>query len=369
MKGIGKVVVSLSYFESIALYIILFMFSAFVLSTKRGQKYIKLIVASFFPFLISGFRYNVGWDYGSYAWGFELSDPNNSLSQIWRQYEFGDSLGLDIITLITKTLGSQFLFFAITSALCFVPAFLYLYNEWNDEKHILGLAVFVTGFTLFFTGFSAIKQGIAISFCLYSLTYVCRRNPVKFLLFVGIAFLFHSSAIVYLPVYFCWGYKEKISIGKKICIIGSAIFFVAFFAEILSIFGGDRFEDYGTQILITNNYLFYLMLFWLIIFLIFRKKLVATDKRNELLIILYMISVVLMLLGFRNAFAKRISYYFDVVQIMLFPQLVFIFTRRSRMIATILIGIYFVLVCMMLNSGTADNMAPIPYSFLFGELQ
>ncbi|WP_297236230.1 EpsG family protein [uncultured Flavonifractor sp.] len=360
-------ILPLSYFSSIVMYVLMFLISAYILNSKLKNIFFKIALASLLPFLISGFRYNVGWDYGSYAWGFELFDPTISLFNMITEYEIGDSIGLDLVLFITKSLNSQFLYFAITSALCFVPAFLYLFNEWNDEKNILPLAIFATGFTLFFTGLSAIKQGIAISFCLYSLTYVCKRKPLKFLLFVGIAFLFHSSALVFLPVYLCWGHKATIEGWKKVCIVGLALLFVIFLGEILSTFGGERFAAYGAETLATNNYSFYLMLFWLIVFFVFRSKLVAIDERNELLIILYAVAVILMILGFRNAFTKRIANFFDVVQIMLLPQLVFVFTKRSRIIATILIGIYFVLYCMMLNSGTAENMAPIPYSFLFGE--
>ncbi len=72
-----------------------------------------------------------------------------------------------------------------------------------------------------------------------------------------------------------------------------------------------------------------------------------------------------MLFGFRNAFVKRIAYYFDVTQILLIPQLMYVFNKRSRKVAKILIGIYFILICVRYNTGTATNMAPIPYSFLF----
>lgn len=360
-------IVSLSYFESVILYILVFAFSAFASKLKVNNKYLKIVIISLLPFIISGFRYNVGWDYGSYAWGFELFDTNTSIISMFSEYTFGDSIGLKIIQLITKSLNSKFLYFGITSALCFIPTFTYLFNEWDDEKNILSLSVFVTGFSLFFTGLSAIKQGIAISFCLYSLTYVFQRRPLRFIICVFIAFMFHASALVFVPVYFFWNNKRKIEGWKKFCIIVSAILVVIFIQELLNVFGGERFSDYGTEIVLSNNYLFYLMAFWLIVFLFFRKRLVAFDERNELLIILYAIAVILMMVGFYNAFTKRIAYYFDVVQIMLIPQLTLVFSKKSRIIVSIMICIYFVLTCMILNSGTSENMAPIPYSFLFGE--
>lgn len=359
-------VVSLSIAESMALYCGIFFISANILKSNIQNKMIKLFFATILPFLISGFRYNVGWDYGSYAWGFELFDPNIPIFELFKNYKIGDSVGLDLVMLLTKSLNSQFLFFALTAMFGLVPAFLYLLNDWDDEKNIISLAAFITCFTLLFTTYSAIKQGIAISFCLYSLRYVYKRNVIGFMLCITIAFLFHSTALIFVPVYFFWGNRNKVDGWKKICIIGVAIFFVVFIGEILQRFGGDRFKNYGIAIVATNNYSFYLMFALLTIYLIFRKKLILLDERNELLIILYTIAVIFMILGFKNAFTKRIASYFSVVQIILLPQLVFVFSKRSRLAAKILIGVYIILICMIGNTGTSENMAPIPYSFLFG---
>ena len=360
-------IVPLSYVGSLVLYVSVFASSSLLSGIKTKNRVLQLMMVSCLPFLISGFRYNVGWDYVSYSWGYDLFDVNISFGTIFTTYQFGDSLGLNIVLKITKMLGSRFLYFATTSALCFVPAFSYLMKEWNDEKHIVPLAIFVTGFTLFFTGLSAIKQGIAISFCLCSLPYVYERKPIKFLLLVVIAFIFHSTALIFLPVYFFVGRTGRITGMKKACIVVLAFLIVSFLSRILTFLGAERFWDYGTEVVQTNNYLFFLMLFWLTVFLFFRKELIHLDARNELLIILYAIAVIFMLLGFQNAFTKRIAYYFDVVQIMLLPQLVCLFSRRSRKIIILLIAIYIIFVCMVLNSGTAENMAPIPYSFIFGE--
>ena len=109
------------------------------------------------------------------------------------------------------------------------------------------------------------------------------------------------------------------------------------------------------------------MLAWLTIYLYFRKLLVALDKRNELLILLYAVGTILMLIGYRNAFAKRIAYYFRPVEIVLLPQLSFAFTDRSRKIVDVMIALYVVAILVLTESGTAMDMAPLPYSFIFGK--
>ena len=358
-------VVSLSIGESVVFYTIVFFISSAVLKVKLNNIFHRLLLASILPFFISGFRYNVGWDYGSYAWGYDLFETDVSILDFFKDYQLGDSIGLDLVQLLTKSMNSKFLFFAITAMLALVPVFLFLLEEWDCEKNILQLAAFATCYTLLFTEYSAIKQGIAIGFCVYSLKYVFRRKPINYLICILIAFMFHASALVFIPVYFFWSYERNVTGWKKILIIIVSILFVLFSGEILTRFGGDRFSGYATQIIETGNLTFYLMVMWLIIFLVCRRTLLDLDKRNELLILLYAIGTIFMLFGFRNAFVKRIAYYFDVTQILLIPQLMYVFNKRSRKVAKILIGIYFILRCVRYNTGTATNMAPIPYSFLF----
>jgi len=50
--------------------------------------------------------------------------------------------------------------------------------------------------------FNQIRQILAIGLCLFSFRYIINNNFIKFFLVVYLAFLFHKSALVFLPVYF-----------------------------------------------------------------------------------------------------------------------------------------------------------------------
>ena len=74
-------ILKLSYLGSITLYVIVFLFSAYA-SKIKINKIVKIAIISFLPFLIAGYRYNVGWDYGSYARGFDLYDTSVSFFEM-----------------------------------------------------------------------------------------------------------------------------------------------------------------------------------------------------------------------------------------------------------------------------------------------
>lgn len=364
INSIPSTVIPLSYAVSVVLYVSVFLVSAKASSIQLTSAWCKVFWISLLPFLLAGFRYNVGWDFGSYLWGYENFDVGASLLSEIKNYQFGNSIGLFIIQKLTKLADSRFLFFAVSCALCYVPGVTYLVREWDDQKNLLPMMVFISGFLLYPTGLSAIKQGAAIGFCIYSLTYVYNRNFLKFCVCILIGFIFHSTAIVFFPVYFFLGVRTVHTGWRKYLVIFCATMAVTYIGQITAMLG-SRFEGYGTVEIITNNYMFYLVLFWSFWLLVFYRKLVELDSRNELLILMYFVGLVLMFTGFHNAFTKRIASYFTVTQVILLPQFILMFRKNSEKILKILLAVYAVGVFLLLNSGTAYDMAPVPYSIVF----
>ena len=85
---------------------------------------------------------------------------------------------------------------------------------------------------------------LAISFLLLSIKYIIDRNFIKFLIFVLIATLFHTSAIVFLIIYpftyLKWTYK------KFLIFIFMSISVSLFFNQIIELFIQitGRYEGY-----------------------------------------------------------------------------------------------------------------------------
>ncbi|MCM1262520.1 MAG: EpsG family protein [Butyrivibrio sp.] len=63
-------------------------------------------------------------------------------------------------------------------------------------------ALFIPYFGIYYSG-EVLRGGIAISFILLSYLYLCRRNYFAYILFIVIAMLFHSSAILGLLLIIC----------------------------------------------------------------------------------------------------------------------------------------------------------------------
>lgn len=356
-------VVTLSKIGSVLLYFCVFMFSS-ALVKKRMSKYMRVIIVAFLPIIMGGIRYYVGADYGGYLTQFN-EESSRTLAFYFKNFSFMDvPIGFNLVRKFTSVCNSSFLYFAITSALSYIPVVLFVIQEWGnkeDEFDIASRSLFVYLICFYIFGFAAIRQGIAIGFCVYALTFVFERKPIKFIILVVIAATFHSTALVCLPVYFLWSENGKVKIWKRIVVIAACFAFVYGLEDFVEVIGG-RYSGYSDEVF-GNNLTFWIMLFWAILFLYFRKHLVAIDARNELFILLFVMGTILQLLGFTNAFTKRIGQYFLVSQCFLLPQLIGGFTKNSRKMVWYLI-VVFEWILFIMQYVVLGQSSIVPYSFI-----
>ena len=281
---------------------------------------------------------------------------------IFLNYKLGDPIGFNLITKFATLFNSERVYLFILGVFCLIPASIYILDQWKD-KNIQPQIFFIYFFTSFLFSFSAIKQGIAISFCMWSIKYIIERKPIPFIFLIGVAFLFHSSSLVFLFTYFLWSKKRTVSSWKKWGVVGICILVMMNLQSILSNFLGGRYESYAVDSVAGANKSFMLYMLLTIIFLIFRKSLVKYDERNEFFIIMMMIGALFQILGFTNAFTKRVGEYFIIAQIFLLPQLPHLFVKGQRKFVRFLISIYIVFIFLVGNPIAPSGMGFIPYRF------
>lgn len=353
----------LSVIGSIAFYIVSFGLAGLMCRINIRNKFVKLFLIIIPPVILATFRYNIGYDYGSYITGY-YNSFQVTYESIITGYEIGDPIAFDLITKFATTFNSERIYLMLLALLSIIPAVTYILREWDDVD-IQPMIIFIYMFSPFIFSFSACKQGIALNILLFSLTYVYERKPIKFVLCVAVAFLFHSTALAFLPVYFFLNSKDKLSTGKRVLIVASCLFIIMNFQFVLENVMGGRYESYAIDTVEGRNRTFWLYSLITIIFLFIRKRLVQIDKRNDLLIMMMVVGAICQYLGFSNAFAKRIGEYFLMAQVFLIPQCIYAFTENSRKLANFLIICYIVAIFLVANPVAASGMGFVPYQFKF----
>lgn len=353
----------LSVVGSILFYIGTFGLSGLMSKVNTQNRLVKLLLVIIPPVFLATFRYNIGYDYGSYIWGYNLSF-DTTYENILAIYEVGDSLAFKLITKIATAFNSDRVYLMILAILSLIPGVSYILREW-DDKNIQPMVIFIFLFSPFIFSFSACKQGIALSILMFSLKYVYDRKPIKFALCVAVAFLFHSTAIVFLLVYFFLNNRGDLSTLKKMLIVVGCLLVIINLQWVLGNIMGGRYEAYAIDSVEGRNRSFWLYTLIAFIFLLFRTKLVAIDMRNELLIMMMVVGAICQYLGFSNAFAKRIGEYFLMAQVFLIPQCIYLFTENSKKIANFFMIAYIVAIFLIANPIASSGMGFVPYQFKF----
>lgn len=189
------------------IYIIIFLIPV-VYSISQGRKGAKsttfLAVYLTFLALFVGFGDMLG-GYDRYIYG-ELFDGmadmvreggNPWLSEGYRFYatEFGYGSLCALISFLT---ANRYIFILIVTLIIY----LLLYKSLKEYTEDYPMAVILFMGLWFFFTFTYLRQVLAATIAWYSVRYIINRDFKRFLLVWFIAYSFHNSAIIFLPVYF-----------------------------------------------------------------------------------------------------------------------------------------------------------------------
>ena len=159
---------------------------------------IGFLVPCFVMILFAGLRRTIG-DTFYYIHMLETIAENGNHMPEWGQDNFLFSwLQYTIIRLG----GDGATFVMLTSIMCFLPV-LFIFRKYSPNFVLTVFFYFTTG--VYCGTMNGIRQYIAVGIVLLSTKYLFspyKRDFFKFLAFVLVAYLFHTSAIIMLPVYF-----------------------------------------------------------------------------------------------------------------------------------------------------------------------
>lgn len=166
----------------------------------QNKKYI--IWSCVIMFVIYGLRdaYSVGGDSSSsYLHRFQDMETT-TFGQLWEGSDLNDNIFWKLIVKLGYIIlgGDYQLFIALISAFVMLVfgRFVYRYSVSPVQSF-----VYYWGLWFFTFNFNALKQSIAMALLLLAFDAILERRPIRFLVTVSIAALFHFPAIVFLPAY------------------------------------------------------------------------------------------------------------------------------------------------------------------------
>lgn len=345
----------------IALIIFIFLFRILFKKQEYGsfsrKAYCTFI--GFFLFLISALRqYTVGVDTESYVAGFYSVSNIRSWSDV---IEHAKDPGFScFVKLVSYTTNDHQVYLAIMAAIFTISISMFIYR-YSDEPSFSFFALLP--FSFFYFSMTGLKQTIAISILLFAYKYIKEKKLINFLAIVGIASLFHITALVFILAYFIANRKINYNylLSLTIFIFIIYVFRFSFIQFIINNILTDRGysikpSDAGIPIFIT-----YVIIF--IAGLIFRKDVLKYDEKSNILYNIIIIGIIFQMFVpvIPNIF--RISMYFNIYNIIFIPKV--LNSIKDRKFASL--GYMFVLFLLGIQYFffTYKAAGVYPYSFFW----
>ena len=243
------------------------------------------------------FNRSVGYLYSfdklsKYSW-------NEILSGIeWQNYEYG-------YIVFNKLVGSIYnnrqFFLAACSFLCIAPVMKYISKK--SSLPFLSVVIYM-GLPVFLITYSGLRQAIAISITMLATNFIEEKKPIKFLLMVWLATLFHYSAYIFLVAYPIY-YIKLSNIWRQ---------FSALCIPLIFLFRGPLYEVFGKLFKDTvvadktGAITLFLVFSAVYIYLIMFNK--DCDKHQNGMINLFYVACIVQAFGSVSNIAMRVGYYF-----------------------------------------------------------
>lgn len=293
-------------------------------SRTETVKKILYIICCLQLFILSALRTNIGIDFVSYR------DKFNTISQlpINRLMQFYFEKGFLFLNATVALFTDNFQWVIVLSSAITIGCVAYsIYKQ--STSPFLSVFLYIT-LMYYYGSFCLIRQGIAISISLTAFTYLKKQNFLKYLLLVLLASLFHSSALILIPIYFIA--NINLTLKKVVTFFGISILLYLFLNKIIqcAVRFNPSYRNYLSSEYMSGMSFKSLIipLTACIILFIFKKRMISLQKSNNIYANMAFFSLLLSLLQTKMQLFDRFPYYLNIYIIFSLPILIRCFDVR-----------------------------------------
>jgi len=331
----------------ILLYIFFYLFALFAEQLKEIDKRNVLIVSCVVLVMLAGFRNVNSWadtlvyvdsflDYTKPIYEWSLTDQPLGYSEY----------GFYFLGVIFKTFSSN-----ATAYLTFIAALSFIFMYKNFRRYcyypLFGVCAYIARFYTS-RNFIQIRAGLSYAIILWAVQYITKRDWKRYFLWIFIAYQFHHSALLAVPLYFLCMIKIKrwhILVGIIIAFIIGGVFtesvrtFVADYVKDLDVGNTYIEEGYQREWGLTNPVIY----FQLAILYFYTKGediLKNTSEDYYTMRTAYFYSTFMLIsLSMYTALSGRTSSMYSTLEMAIIPAIINTFYKNARWIAYIGMGV------------------------------
>lgn len=213
------------------------------------------------------------------------------------------------------------------------------YKTISKYSDYFWLSLLVYFITIYPTSTYILRQYLSMSLLFASIYFVVERKLVYFIILMIIAWSLHQSSIVWIPLYFIYGIKNKKTLA--LLLFSFAVIIVAYsyiFVGMLEVMESfEKYQQYIDDKVTTSYYGVAVNFIYLVLYVLIVKEKVFEDGINRLLLINVSLSLVISLVSVNGiGLMFRLIVYFTQMQILLLPRLVsYTKGRANKIILTV----------------------------------
>lgn len=201
---------------------------------RRGLYVFAILLLILFSALRNGFLYPDISNYYDYFNGqYRLSDENMGV-------------GYRLLNTVCHWFSSSFQFVLIVISVFVVGCYGKVIKEYSPY---IWFSLFLYVLINYYPSFFILRQYLALAVCLLSLKYIIKRDSVRFGIYTLVAFSFHATALLIVPLYFLYGMKAT-KMNMSLLAAGSVFFVVAFMsiADYVNLFSAYYAHYFETEV-------------------------------------------------------------------------------------------------------------------------
>ena len=314
-----------------------------------------------------GFRWDVGIDWPAYMDLFGEDFLANAL--LLSRVESGNLLVKLLLMNFGYTDGAYFLW-----VMGFSTMFLFIYSiNKISVNPVYSIVLFILlGF--YFDLMNGVRQYFAISIVVYAWQFIFNRSFFRYFLLIVFAVLFHTSALLMLPVYWI----NKINLGKKklmlLVFLSLPLSFVLgpFVQLLMSLI--PQYEVYSnsefTQMANPLSFLRVLFPIFIFMLIILKYDELMSDKCTQIITNLSIFSILITILFPGIQLMIRIGFYFQIALVFIIPIISNMLSSKNAFIFKVFSVVYaFLYIYVTQLSRPVANIFPFELNFNLADFE
>lgn len=339
-------------------YVFFYVFALFAEEVKAKNKTVILMVTCVVLAFMAGIRDIYKWP-DTIVYAISFSEHTHSLSE-WTSldnpYGYGE-YGFYFLGVIFKTFSSS-----VTGYLLFIAGltFVFMYKDFKRYCYypLFGVCAYISRF-YFARNFIQIRAGLSYAIVLWSVQYITKRDWKRYFFWIFIAFQFHSSAILAVPLYFLCMVKVK----KWHIVVGIIIAFIlgGVYTETIRDLVADYAEDMNATTYVTTQFqreqgllnpMIYFQLIILLTYTFNERLLKWTSEDYYTIRTAYFYSTfILISLSMYTALSGRTSSMYSTLEMAIIPTIINTFMKKNRIVAYLGMGVALSIIFYLYTEG------------------